>query len=135
MAVEDCKTIDKVLKEKSNINVQFELDDDKPAQSDMTVVRFNGIDHQGHETFNLPRVFNPRSYDNKDDKGRHFSFCKTAEKPYDLLVCCCLIIFSKYFPKDSDFGVSSDGEREDWQPAADKCQEVLGYGFVIPQGV
>ena len=42
-----------------------------------------------------------------------WSFCKTARKPYDLLVCACLIATHEILGYD----VSSDGDLEDWKPA------------------
>ena len=45
------------------------------------VINFNGDEATGmaHETFYLSRT------------GRHFQFCKTARKPYDLVVCAVLL--------------------------------------------
>lgn len=42
-----------------------------------------------------------------------WSFCKTASKPYDLLVCACLIAAKEIL----NFEVTSDGDFEDWKPA------------------
>lgn len=56
----------------------------------------------GHETFFLARK----------DKG---GFCKTARKPYDLMVCAMLFL-AKYHFKDK-IKISSDGGTEDWKPA------------------
>jgi hypothetical protein len=53
-----------------------------------------------------------------------FAFCKTAYKPYDLVVTACLIVFKNYF-KDN-FIVSSDGNDSDWQEAKEICHKVLG---------
>ena len=45
----------------------------------------------------------------------NWNFCKTARKPYDLLVCAVLL--SAY--NILGYELSSDGGFEDWQPAID----------------
>jgi hypothetical protein len=74
---------------------------------------FNGDDEKGldHETF---------SVEWKGEGG--FSFCKTARKPYDLLVCASLLSFHNHFPHDV-FTISSDGDAEEWQSAVDFYNE------------
>lgn len=66
-------------------------------------VWFNGDEQRGlnHETF----LITP----DKDE----WNFCKTARKPYDLLVCAVLIAAHEYL----GYKVSSDGDLEDWMPA------------------
>jgi hypothetical protein len=54
-----------------------------------------------------------------------WDFCKTARKPYDLLVCCSLIALANNLPTD-DFSFSSDGGTSDWQPALDLYTEIIG---------
>lgn len=63
-------------------------------------IRFNGIGDSSHETFSI----------STDWKGT-FNFCKTAEKPYDVIVVACLVVL-KYHLGDS-VSVSSDGDCED----------------------
>ena len=43
-----------------------------------------------------------------------FDFCKTARKPYDLMVCAVLISMKKHLVT---FSYSSDGNSDDWKPA------------------
>lgn len=82
------------------------------------VVSFNGSeevrDDDGsdlsHETFYLARVFEPEEWESPES-GKYFAFCKTAQKPYDLLVCACLLSFKHHFPTSV---VSSDGGPSDW---------------------
>ena len=50
-----------------------------------TQVRFNGVDEDGHETFNFSL--------NKPT----FNFCKTNTKPYDEVVCGCLYVAKLIF--------------------------------------
>lgn len=70
---------------------------------------FNGDDSNdmAHETFYINR------------NGRGFHFCKTARKPYDLIVCAVLLVLCEVAP--AAFDMSSDGDMagEEWQPARD----------------
>ena len=63
-----------------------------------------------HETFVLKR------------KGISDS-CKTARKPYDLVVFGCLIL-AKYHFYD-DIKVSSDGGQMDWEPAIEWVKQYI----------
>ena len=76
------------FKEFSNI-CQLLIDNMDIPLDDVTVneaqVRFNGVDDDGHETFNFSL--------NKDG----FNFCKTATKPYDEVVYGCLYIAKLIF--------------------------------------
>ena len=56
----------------------------------------------GHETFVLNR------------KGCQ-EFCKTARKPYDIMVQAVLVIAKYYF--ESNISIGSDGDMEDWREA------------------
>lgn len=81
-----------------------------------TEICFNGNAKNGtdHETFSI---------DFNIDNG--WNFCKTARKPYDLLVCCSLIALAMNLG-DEIFTFSSDGTVKDWQPAIDLYQEITG---------
>lgn len=76
---------------------EFNLPLEPPVITDK-LVRFNGIDEDGHETFYIERSY------------AGFGFCKTARKPYDKVVVTCLMagfhcgVFTEW---------SSDGEEED----------------------
>lgn len=52
-----------------------------------------------------------------------FSFCKTAMKPYDLLVMSSLVRFAHYFPATR---LWSDGEEEAITIGLEICQRVFG---------
>jgi hypothetical protein len=82
-----------------------------------TEIWFNGdgTESMNHETF--------RIYWSTDEKA----FCKTAHKPYDLLVCFALLTFAEIFGKNV-FSFSSDGDMEDeeWQLACEYYQDVTG---------
>ena len=76
----------------------------------------NGDEKRGldHETFCI-------TPDIKD-----WNFCKTARKPYDLLVCVILI----HAHSELGYEVSSDGDLEDWQPAIDfYFDQIFGEGI------
>lgn len=81
------------------------------------IVFFNGIGEEGHETFSL----------GLKDEG--FSFCKTAQKPYDIAVTTALIIAKKYFGDSIE--IYGDGGVEGFQEAKNLCQSRLGYGDKI----
>jgi len=78
-----------------------------------------------HETFHLPRVYEPQDWQRPDNCGRYFDFCKTARKPYDLAVTAALIALRHHFP---EVGVSSDGTANGWTTGLALCRSVLGYG-------
>jgi len=73
-------------------------------------VWFNGNANKGmdHETFAIKWC----------DNATKWNFCKTARKPYDLLVCVALLAFNEAFANyPGVFSYSSDGEEEDWVEA------------------
>jgi len=79
-------------------------------------IDFNGDGDQNldHETFRI------------DFKPTGFSFCKTDRKPYDMLVCLCLISLRNNIP---GFSYSSDGDLEDWKPAYEFYEKHIGSGI------
>lgn len=84
-------------------------------------VVFNGATPEHCEPFEVSRI-------EFDRRGRTttFSYCKTNQKPYDLLVQAALIVFNHYF--ESAFLVTSDGKDASWQTASNLVKETLGYG-------
>jgi len=78
-------------------------------------VIFNGDDlaSMAHETFCL-RPF--------EFEGTN-KFCKTARKPYDLLVKAVLISAKRHLGKDIE--IDSDGDLEDWKEAIQFYQNIL----------
>ena len=70
---------------------------------------FNGDSStkHNHETFSI------QWYQNNSSRN----FCKTARKPYDLLVCFALLALHDAFDNSQVFNFSSDGNAEDWKPA------------------
>jgi len=70
-------------------------------------IHFEGIGENAHETFLLLRT------------QVDFDFCKTAQKPYDVVVCAVLAIAFEHAP--DYIKPSSDGKCEDWQAGVDLC--------------
>ena len=71
-------------------------------------VWFNGDEKTGmdNETFDI-KWYPDRTKD----------FCKTARKPYDILVCFSLLAFKTAFDDPNVFKFSSDGDNSDWEEA------------------
>jgi hypothetical protein len=82
---------------------EYDKPDSLPIADD-ELVRFNGKDEDGHETFYFPRVESGQT----EDDGKRFSFCKTAYKPYDSYVVRALMLAEEHFGKG--IRVESDGD-------------------------
>jgi hypothetical protein len=103
----------------SAVPVSWENDEpDRKPQIDGDAIRFNGIGEDGHETFYFERA------------PERFTFCKTARKPYDRLVCAALIIAAKHAP--DALTIKSDGEPDEWQPGRVLVAQVCGGEYSIP---
>jgi hypothetical protein len=76
----------------------------KPEISDIRI-SLNGDAKNGydHETFEI-----------RKEKIESFTFCKTAQKPYDMIVVAILCVCHGIAPGALD--ISSDGEPQDWFP-------------------
>jgi len=71
-------------------------------------ISFNGFGELSHETFFIPKK--PDDYWNKNRPVNEIMyFCKTARKPYDLLVVACLIAAQQIL----GYRISSDGLNND----------------------
>jgi hypothetical protein len=80
-----------------------------------------------YESFVIPRLLAVTGRALADERGRIFAFCKTAFKPYDLMVQATLIAAKHTF--GAQFHVQSDGEDDKWTDARALCVEAgLGYG-------
>lgn len=75
----------------------------------------NGKQDLAHEEFTLRERY---------ELNRKFNFCKTAGKPYDVVVTACLIVL-KYRLKEY-IGISSDGETDDWAEGLELAKQTLG---------
>lgn len=73
-----------------------------------------GLDH---ETFSIARI--------GADK---WAFCKTAHKPYDIVVTALLSYLAAYH----DFDVSSDGDHHAWEAGVDLANQATGLTIANP---
>jgi hypothetical protein len=80
-----------------------------------------------HETF-LIEPFEEQA-DYRKDEELVFAFCKTAFKPYDLIVIAALIILKHHF--GDKIIVHSDGTNEQWFDGKLLCYQTLGYGMLF----
>ncbi len=89
------------------------------------LVLFNGVNDDGHETFAFPTAS-----DHRRDEDDIFSFCKTAYKPYDVVVVACLAAAKDRL--GDNIKVSSDGDRPDWDEGVALASEALGREIANP---
>lgn len=110
LVVEASAQVIQIVTEEMKVPLAFECDepDKKPQCGDMTV-RFNGIGGDGHETFML----------HPNDR---WSFCKTAQKPYDIAVVAILCLAEHY--GGGKQSVSSDGSAKDWEDGLALAQRI-----------
>jgi hypothetical protein len=85
----------------------------KASRNGEKIICFNGIGEFSHETFIIE----------KSPKEKVFSFCKTNDKPYDLMVTSMLIVCEAYAKGALD--ISSDGDVDDWTNAMKFVSGVL----------
>jgi hypothetical protein len=110
------------------VKVVYEYDQPTlPPEVNGEKVWFNGIGPDGHETFVVTRIPEPWG----EGCG---GFCKTARKPYDVLVTASLLALKAHL--GDWITLSSDGNWErrvagdfadGWEDGAKLCTDVLGY--------
>lgn len=112
------KDIAKIVKAKVDILANGHGDEgSKPGfESD---IWFNGQGDDSHETFYLPK--DPAQFEK-------FSFCKTAQKPYDVVVVACLTRLAEV----DGIKVSSDGSAGDWEEGVKLASDILGRKLENP---
>ena len=104
----------------------------RPAEANGYHIWFNGAGDAGHETFYFPRITEEQSAW-RQGEPEVFSFCKTARKPYDDLVCALLAILAERIPEQIE--VSSDGSACEWTPALSWASGVLGRTLTLPKQI
>lgn len=115
---------------KKKIDLVWEYDVTKPPAVTPDLIRFNGPQDDGHETFLVTREM-PEIPDWSSDKSASFDFCKTARKPYDLAVCLVLLSMSRHAPESVK--VSSDGDWDvEWTEARDVYSRMFGVEVDCP---
>jgi hypothetical protein len=87
-------------------------------------LKVNGKGNDAHEDFTMREHF-------AENEG--FNFCKTARKPYDMVVVACLAVLAHRL--GDAFKVSSDGEANEWTEGVRLARDVTGLKIGIPLGV
>lgn len=88
-------------------------------------LNFNGTGDLGHETFIIREHY-------KENVG--FNFCKTNQKPYDVVVVACLCILKHYLGDNIE--VSSDGSSLDWCMGLDLARKATGIKAInMPKSI
>ncbi len=77
---------------------------------DKDVIVFNGEEKNDmcHETFVIERKMEQRP---GEEEELVFDFCKTARKPYDIMVQVSMLRMKHHFPETQ---ISSDGDSKEW---------------------
>ena len=91
----------------------------KPAIRD-EFVGLNGVGDESHESFVIQR-----------DGNSDFEFCKTACKPYDVVVVAILVLYKHFFPA---IRFTSDGDLGDLKDGIDLASEAMGVSFKVTKG-
>jgi len=90
-------------------------DGEGKPEIDGEFIRFNGEGDDGYETFTL-------------DRSSAGQFCKTDQRPYDVVVTAALT----YLAAEHGFDVRSDGDASDWEAGGKLAQMALGKPFPNP---
>lgn len=93
--------------------------DGKPSMR--STIAFNGIGGDSHESFILPSL--PSNFE-------PFDFCKTAQKPYDIVVVACLARLAEV----PGFRIESDGSAEELKDGTALASKILGRPIANPKG-
>lgn len=107
-----------------------------PCETDLTDkgrIYLNGIGEDARETFFLSKERAPaKPWQKRGERG--WDFCKTAHKPYDLIVTAMLCYLESTFP--DHFSVSSDGTPADWEAGRALAAGIFpGLEIYIPKEV
>jgi hypothetical protein len=84
-------------------------------------LKVNGKGCDAHEDFTMREHFNENS---------GFNFCKTARKPYDIVVIACLSVLAHRL--GHAFKVSSDGMPSDWLAGVKLARKITGLKIKNP---
>ncbi len=80
-----------------------------------------------YEPFSFPRILKPEPWKPTPKDEKYFKYCKTAFRPYDIVVTAFLIIAKHYL--EDRIEVSSEAKDVHWFDGKMLCQSILGYGF------
>ena len=125
-AASDCKKI--VAKAvDSKIKIGNGCGDEADPSIGADAIIFNGVGEEAHETFGIEQITCKESGGfGESTKGMVFDFCKTACKPYDVVVVACLVALKKHL--GMDFIVHSDGSEDEMFSGKQLCEAACGYG-------
>lgn len=98
--------------------VGWDGEEDTPPDLTKERIAFNGRGENQHETFGFIAM----------RAGDGWVCCKTARKPYDVVVTACLTLLQANY----GFEVSSDGDVEDWEAGVKLAEQALGKQFANP---
>lgn len=119
--IDHCKSLD--------VTIAFECDVNKPPEVSDEMIRFNGVGNEGHETFILFKKKPAASPFTQS--GEYFYFCKTAHKPYDLVVGLILLAAAKNAP--GVLNISSDGDWDgEWVYIRKEYKKLFGEEAACP---
>lgn len=90
-------------------------------------ITLNGSGEESHETFHFPRVMTLHDWQRPNENDLYFDFCKTARKPYDVVVVALLILIVSLWNDKyrNHVTVHSDGMVSDWQEGYDLLMEAM----------
>jgi len=123
----------RILLESADIPLTYPGDegDHKGFLINAEEINFNGSGADAHENVYFPKDFLTGDYDSTDRHERHFSFCKTARKPYDEYVTAFLLL-AKFYMKD-DIRINSDGDVSDWQEGIELVNKIFEYDVSLKE--
>ena len=78
-----------------------------------------------YETFCLNRVIKDKDKIKSDEM--YFDCCKTAFRPYDLVITAILVAAKHHF--GDNIRIKSDGKNPEWIDGKILCNNLLGYGL------
>jgi hypothetical protein len=120
LIVKDCKALKEALPD--SIEIAGWNGTGEPTFNKSKIC-FNGHAPKDYETFNMQQIPEHQSWE--EPNKRPFAFCKTAYRPYDLLVCACLLVYKHHSPLTMELG--SDGGNAEWVDAEGFVKDILGY--------
>ena len=114
-AIKECTKIAQYYNKKCK---ELGLDDERLSgytafSRDYGGIGLNGKGDNAHEEFTMREHFTENEP----------NFCKTARKPYDVVVTACLAVLK--YRLGEFFNVSSDGRSDDWTNGVELARKVL----------
>lgn len=126
-AVDIIKQAHQIIKRETSCVIRGGLGVGKPMMNE-SQIWFNGDEKKGmdHETFSIKWY---------PEGGVDRGFCKTARKPYDILVCVSLLALNHAIDNPDAFTFSSDGDNSDWEEAKHLFTRITGsyVGEIFPE--